>query len=87
MVGGDSHPRKKPDPLPLLKTCERLQTLPEVTLMVGDSVHDAHAAQAAACPLVLVDYGYHQGADLAALGACAVLSRLDQIPFDTLTPS
>ena len=84
VVGGDSHPRKKPDPMPLLKTCERLQTSPQRTLMVGDSIHDAHAAHAAHCPLVLVNYGYHQGIDLSSQGALAVVTGLDQISFDTL---
>lgn len=87
VTGGDSYPRKKPDPMPLLKTCEILQTAPEQTLMIGDSIHDAHAAQAAACPLVLVTYGYHHGADLTALGALQTVARLDQVAFDTLESS
>ncbi|HET6788036.1 MAG TPA: HAD-IA family hydrolase, partial [Aquabacterium sp.] len=35
VFGGDAFERKKPDPLPLLKTCEALGTLPARTLMVG----------------------------------------------------
>ncbi len=61
VFGGDSFERKKPDPLPLLKTCEALGTLPAHTLMVGDSENDAHAARAAGCPVVLVTYGYNHG--------------------------
>ena len=59
--GGDSFERKKPDPLPLLKTCQALRTLPAQTLMVGDSSNDAQAARAAGCPVVLVRYGYNHG--------------------------
>ena len=59
--GGDSFERKKPDPLPLLKTCQALGTLPWQTLMVGDSSNDAQAARAAGCPVVLVRYGYNHG--------------------------
>jgi len=59
--GGDSFERKKPDPLPLLKTCQALGTLPGQTLMVGDSSNDAQAARAAGCPVVLVRYGYNHG--------------------------
>jgi phosphoglycolate phosphatase len=59
--GGDSFERKKPDPLPLLKTCQALGTLPAQTLMVGDSSNDALAARAAGCPVVLVRYGYNHG--------------------------
>lgn len=87
VTGGDSYPRKKPDPMPLLKTCEQLNTVPGRTLMIGDSIHDAHAAQAAGCPLVLVTYGYHHGADLTALGALQTVQRLDQMAFDTLSAS
>lgn len=87
VTGGDSYPRKKPDPMPLLKTCEQLKTAPNGTLMIGDSIHDAHAAQAAACPLVLVTYGYHHGADFTALGALQTVARLDHMAFDTLESS
>ncbi|MBM3387409.1 MAG: HAD-IA family hydrolase, partial [Betaproteobacteria bacterium] len=54
VFGGDSFARKKPDPLPLLKTCEALGCVPQDTLMVGDSSNDAEAAQAAGCGVVLV---------------------------------
>ena len=61
VFGGDAFARKKPDPLPLLKTCEAVGTLPAHTLMVGDSSNDAQAARAAGCPVVLVTYGYNHG--------------------------
>ena len=61
VFGGDSFARKKPDPLPLLKTCEALGTLPARTWMVGDSQNDALAARAAGCPVVLMTYGYNHG--------------------------
>ncbi len=61
VFGGDSFERKKPDPLPLLKTCEALGTTPAQTWMVGDSQNDALAARAAGCPVALVTYGYNHG--------------------------
>jgi phosphoglycolate phosphatase len=61
VFGGDSFERKKPDPLPLLKTCEALGTAPARTLMVGDSENDGLAARAAGCPVALVTYGYNHG--------------------------
>jgi phosphoglycolate phosphatase len=61
VFGGDAFERKKPDPLPLLRTCEALGTAPAATLMVGDSRNDAAAARAAGCPVVLVTYGYNHG--------------------------
>jgi phosphoglycolate phosphatase len=59
--GGDDFERKKPDPLPLVKTCEALGTGRARTLMIGDSSNDARAARAAGCPIVLVTYGYNHG--------------------------
>ena len=78
--GGDSFARKKPDPLPLLETCKALGTLPERTLMVGDSSNDAAAARAAACPVVLVSYGYNHGQPVAGVGADAVIDSLAELP-------
>lgn len=71
VFGGDSFERKKPDPLPLLKTCEALGTLPAQTLMVGDSENDALAARAAGCPIVLVSYGYNHGRPVSSVDADA----------------
>ena len=77
--GGDAFERKKPDPLPLLKTCEALRSTPARTLMIGDSSNDAAAARAAGCPVVLVSYGYNHGEPIAAAGADAVVHRIDEI--------
>jgi len=79
VFGGDAFERQKPDPLPLLKTCEALGTLPARTLMIGDSSNDARAARAAGCPVVLVSYGYNHGEPVAAVDADGVIDRLDQL--------
>jgi len=79
VFGGDDFARKKPDPLPLLKTCEALGTAPSATWMVGDSRNDAEAAHAAGCPLMLVTYGYNHGEDIRAVPALRHLDRLDEI--------
>ena len=82
VFGGDSFERKKPDPLPLLKTCEALRSSPARTLMVGDSSNDAQAADAAGCPLVLMTYGYNHGEPVQNIPALAWLDSLDQL-FDS----
>jgi phosphoglycolate phosphatase len=82
VFGGDSFERKKPDPLPLLKTCEALRSSPVRTLMVGDSSNDAQAADAAGCPLVLMTYGYNHGEPIQNTPALAWLDSLDQL-FDS----
>jgi phosphoglycolate phosphatase len=79
VFGGDAYERKKPDPMPLIKTCEALGSLPARTLMVGDSSNDALAARAAGCPVVLVSYGYNHGEPVQAVGADRVIDRLDQL--------
>jgi len=80
VFGGDSFERKKPDPLPLLRTCEALGVAPAQTLMVGDSQNDAQAARAAGCPVVLMTYGYNHGEPVQRAGADACLDRLDALP-------
>ena len=69
VFGGDAFERKKPDPLPLVKTCAALGSAPARTLMVGDSSNDAQAARAAGCPVVLVTYGYNHGQPVRAVDA------------------
>jgi phosphoglycolate phosphatase len=79
VFGGDSFERKKPDPLPLLKTCEALRSSPAQTLMVGDSSNDAQAADAAGCPVVLMTYGYNHGEPIQNTPALAWLDSLVQL--------
>ena len=69
VFGGDAFELKKPDPLPLLKTCEALGTTTARTLMVGDSSNDAQAAHAAGCPVALVSYGYNHGEPIRTVPA------------------
>ena len=79
VFGGDAFERKKPDPLPLIRTCEALGVAPGQTLMVGDSSNDARAARAAGCPVVLVSYGYNHGESVAEVDTDGVVDRLDQL--------
>lgn len=79
VFGGDSFPRKKPDPMPLVETCKALGSMPARTLMVGDSSNDAQAAHAAGCPVVLVSYGYNHGQPISTVDATAYLDSLAQL--------
>jgi phosphoglycolate phosphatase len=79
VFGGDDFERKKPDPLPLLKTCEALGSAPATTWMVGDSSNDARAAHAAGCPVALVSYGYNHGQPIRDVPANLYLDRLDEL--------
>jgi phosphoglycolate phosphatase len=69
---------RKPDPAPLLKTIERLGTLPAATLYIGDSETDVLTARAAGVPVVLVSYGY-TARPAAELGADRVYDSLADI--------
>jgi phosphoglycolate phosphatase len=80
VFGGDAFARKKPDPLPLLKTCEALGTSPEHTLMIGDSSNDALAARAAGCPVALVTYGYNHGEPVSAVDCDVRIDALSELP-------
>lgn len=80
VFGGDSFERKKPDPLPLLKTCEALGTQPAQTLMVGDSQNDGMAARAAGCPVALVTYGYNHGEPIAEAPHDLLCDSLADVP-------
>jgi len=82
VFGGDAFERKKPDPMPLLKTCEALGTPPHRTLMIGDSSNDAKAARAAGCPVALVTYGYNHGEPVRDVDADAFVDRLDHLRWE-----
>ncbi len=79
VFGGDEFERKKPDPLPLLKTCAALGSAPQRTLMIGDSSNDAQAARAAGCPVLLVTYGYNHGLPVRAVDADAFTDSLQSL--------
>lgn len=77
-LSGDSLPRKKPDPMPLLHACTHFAILPSEMLLIGDSLNDAEAARAAGCHIFCVPYGYNEGRDVRELDCDAVvLSILD----------
>ncbi len=81
VFGGDAFEGKKPDPMPLLKTCEALGTTPARTLMIGDSSNDAQAARAAGCPVVLVNYGYNHGEPVRGVDADGFVDSLADLRF------
>jgi len=79
VFGGDAFERKKPDPLPLRKTCEALGCAPGSTLVIGDSSNDAQAARAAGCPVILVTYGYNHGEPVRAVDADGFVDSLADV--------
>lgn len=76
VVAGDTLPKKKPDPLPLLHACDKFGIVPARMLMIGDSANDAVAARAAGCPVFCVPYGYSEGRNVRELDVDAIVPTL-----------
>ena len=60
-LGGDSLKEKKPNPIPLLYVCEKLNVTPNDCVMVGDSKNDILAAKACNMQSIGLTYGYNYG--------------------------
>jgi len=74
IVGGDTTPRPKPSPDPLLHAALALQVAPMRTLYVGDDERDVQAARAAGMKVVVAGYGYlGDGTPPSLWGADAIL--------------
>jgi phosphoglycolate phosphatase len=67
VVAGDDVQQPKPDPALLLEACRRLGVEPLAALMIGDSINDVLAAQAAGMGVILVETGYNEGEPTTAL--------------------
>lgn len=76
VYGGDSLPRKKPDPLPLLKVCEDFGLQPAQVVAIGDSSNDAQAARAAGCKVLNVPYGYNHGESIHGVDSDGIVPTL-----------
>ncbi|EGR1836014.1 phosphoglycolate phosphatase [Vibrio cholerae] len=65
VIGGDTFPNKKPDPMALNWLLEKHQLSAEQMLMVGDSKNDILAAKNAGCYSFGLTYGYNHGEPIA----------------------
>ena len=75
-LSGDSLPKQKPDPLPLLHACKHFDITPDHGVLIGDSSNDVEAARAAGMPVICVPYGYNHGHDIRDAKPDAVLDTL-----------
>ncbi len=76
VYGGDSLPKKKPDPYPLLKVCEEFALLPPQVVAIGDSSNDVQAARAAGCRVLNVPYGYNHGESIHEVDSDGIVPTL-----------
>jgi len=80
VISGDTLPRKKPDPLPLLHAARSLGVDPTDSLMIGDSQSDVKAARAAGFQIVCMSYGYNHGEDIRNYHPDAVIDSMAELP-------
>ncbi|SHH72150.1 phosphoglycolate phosphatase [Massilia sp. CF038] len=76
VYGGDSLPRKKPDPMPLLQVCADFALEPHEVVAIGDSSNDAEAARAAGCFVLTVPYGYNHGRSIHEIDSDGIVTTL-----------
>ncbi|HEV2612344.1 MAG TPA: phosphoglycolate phosphatase [Noviherbaspirillum sp.] len=76
VYGGDSLPRKKPDPYPFQQVCRDFDLQPHQTVAIGDSSNDAQAARAAGCRVLAVPYGYNHGQSIHEVDSDGIVSTL-----------
>jgi phosphoglycolate phosphatase len=76
VYGGDSLPRKKPDPMPLLQVCKDFGLRPGQVVAIGDSSNDAEAARAAGCYVLAVPYGYNHGQSIHETDSDGIVTSL-----------
>ncbi len=76
VYGGDSLPKKKPDPLPMLTVCRDFALEPFEVVAIGDSSNDADAARAAGCKSLTVPYGYNHGQPVQSIDSDGIVATL-----------
>jgi len=79
IICGDTLPKKKPDPLPLIHSAELLGVHPENSLMLGDSMSDVKAARAAGFQIICMSYGYNHGVDIHDSNPDAVIDSMIEL--------
>lgn len=80
LVAGDTTERSKPDPMPVLEACRRLNMAPGETVFVGDDRRDVLAGKAAGCFTVVASWGYIDEPDsIAAWNADAIIDHPSEL--------
>lgn len=79
LVGADTLPVRKPDPLPYFAAVERAGGSATRSMLVGDTATDRETARAAGVPSVLVTFG-PEGRSVARLEPEALLDHFSDLP-------
>lgn len=79
LVGADTFPVRKPDPLPYREAVTRAGGTVARSFLLGDTETDLATARAAGVPVALVTFG-PEGEDIARLQPDALLEHYDHLP-------
>lgn len=79
LIGADTFPVRKPDPMPYRAAVERAGGSVARSMLIGDTQTDHDTARAANVPIVLVSFG-PEGQGVARLKPDALLHHYDDLP-------
>ena len=79
LVGADTFPVRKPDPVPYRAAVERAGGVVGRSMLVGDTETDASTGEAAGVPVALVTFG-PEGAGVSRFRPAALLDRFEDLP-------
>jgi len=87
LIGGDTLPERKPNPLPILEAIKRLGGTAKNAIMIGDSEADTASAMKANVSCICVSFGYRR-VTLEELNADSIIDDFAQLPqaMATLKP-
>jgi len=80
VLSGDSLEKKKPDPLPIIYSCDFFNIKPIESIMVGDSINDIEAGSSAGAFVVTVPYGYQCGDSIDSPKVNLALNQFSELP-------
>ncbi|MEP6881608.1 MAG: phosphoglycolate phosphatase [Dokdonella sp.] len=80
VVAGDTLPKRKPDPDPVLHACDVLSVNPTRTIFVGDDIRDIEAGRAAGTRTIAAAWGYLNGGDPADWNAHGIAASVADLP-------
>ena len=78
-IGGDSLSKKKPDPMPLLHVCEKLDVTVDESVMVGDSKNDILASNGCGMQSIGVTYGYNYNESISVHNPTIIIDDFKDI--------
>ena len=80
VVSGQTVPKTKPYPDPILFAAAEMDIPPEACVMIGDTTVDIHAGRAAGTQTIAVLSGFGEAPELEAAGAGILLASVAEIP-------